>query len=1098
MSDEKIPAFREFCNDIYSKIIESSDLLDADEIFLNGDRFNYSIRPTDYDPATNTYATRTYVPQDDPYAVHRYVIDFDISSILQEELIKQFLPEYTEYFYDINRYSTVTATELNQLKDLLVKRSSFTNQFKGTKTAIEFVLSIFANAMGNYLISADPDPYHNFIYRVSTDLDRSLWLKDVKPVIHPNGWGDKYILIVPDHPDYVQLRGEAEIAADITSKPPCYAYLDAATDWKRLIQPDGLAKVDDYHTHYRFPFTIGWYHETLNYIDSVRVELMRPGSFNVEIDRTGLGTTFNLEYQNGGVALEYIWDVYSHGVLVKTDHTFGPSWSFSVSDDTPYSVELTLVRGSWRMTVGPVILGALGKSGMSTPRPAADSFATLQVEETRNTPFEMVSVDNGDDHHRLPFKDAMYEGTVSSDWMNELMNVYYDLDLAEETTWKINRVYFEGPELADRYEWTVSKNNSLLMVKDTTGPELIINTLENETNPAWTGYTSGWEVHLTIWYGNQSKHVGFVTFGILPDIVPPASFIFSGKPTALTNSTTATFTPGENDDTFEYKWKLDNGVWSAPIERVGGVFPVLTFAGLSEGSHTLYYQASDEAGNWSETWSYTWTIDITAPVVTLVTDFGDYANHTTATIDVNGAVDAVDYDYRVDGGAWSARRSFALDIVINSITEGSHTVDVRGYDAAGNTATVSKTWTVDRTAPVVDVTSGFPAVSPTNQQDYTFTVGGGGATQYQYKFDSDPWSGWIDVATPIVLTNLYDGTHTLLLKGKDAAGNEQGTATTRTWVMESSRLESDRVITNTSNNSEMLISGDFFVQALQNGAGIMFTDKNDVTAPVQYKGLTPSLYFNMTNGYRYDADGNHLYVLGYGQNYFATIKELHLHKLDGSNLNTVLSTLTLPYPATGTGLAVSSLNAVFINGNFIYVFATSDTVYKINKTTFTIDSTITLASPINQTHLYACNVGNIMYTVRQGAQQQINRWDLDTGAFLGTTGSYGRNISHMTYDAANGKIVTNTSIIDPSTMVGVYIVPNVRYVVLVPTYYFAVTSEAFTTPLFIEKRLQTGPQTLVQTITINTQNAISSGVYDPSTNRFWTINQTQHLLVINS
>ena len=1100
MSDEKIPAFREFCNDLYGKILESSKIVDVDEIFVNGDQFNFSLRPTDYDPTTKEYATRTYVPNDDPFAIHRYVIDFDISSILQENVIKQFLPEYAEYFSDINRFSPITAEELAQLKDILVKRSSFSNQFKGTKTAIEFVLSIFANAMGRYLISADPDPYHNFVYRISTDLSRDLWLKDVKPIVHPNGWGDRYILIVPDHPDYVQLRGEAEIAESIAHTPACFSYLTAGMAWDRLIHNDALARIDDYHTHYKFGFHPYAYFEPLNYLDSVRIELMRPGSFGVTIDRTSGDSVYTLTYNNPGVALEYVWTVYRYGVIVKEQHTFGPTFSFTSVDDSPFEVEVTLKRDDWTMTVGPWTLGVFNQPGLSTPENPAHSYANLTTEERRNQCFEMVNADNGDDHHTLRYHDSAYDGDMTDGWMSEPMTVLYDTDLALASNYQTNRVFYDGPEMVDQYIWSIEKNGHPLQILTTGSPEVIIATSEWETEPetvlgsqTWphAGTKSGWTVTLTIKAGTVEQVVGSVTFGTMPDITAPSSFDFLGKPASQTNNTTATFTIGPNPDVAQYRWKLDNGTWSAPVERVGSVWDNLVLPSLGEGSHTLYYKATDSAGNWSVEWSYTWTVDTTAPIVTIVTSFGSVANHTNATLNVDSSSgDAVDYDYRVDGGAWSARRSFALDIVINSITEGSHTVEARGYDGAGNTATVSKTWTVDRTAPVVDITAGFPAVSPTNAQDYVFTVGGGGATEYQYRFDGGTWSAWTPIATPITLTNLYDGTHTINLLGRDEAGNTQVTMTTRTWVMESSRLEAV-IPASLDYGSEFVITPTEIVKPGLDGSVYLF-NRNNLTTPVRGFNYTPFAYSRGVLGIKYDEVRNKFYILSSASSFMGN-PTYRLHEVDATTLvQTKIITV-----ATNVLNKFTGYGSIWSTNDYVYVPTSKTTIAKYDKNTFTLQNTVTLSSTPPDDVISSINKDNIVYLVSWYYSATLSSYNLDTGALIASVGIGSYPGVNAVYDPTLDRIILSTGLYDPVTLSRTFSTPiSARVACVVPGYMFIVELPYYNNPLQFKKfRLSDGA--LVQTITINTMNTVGTAIYDSFENRFWTYQSTGNLIVIN-
>ncbi|HEX2749890.1 MAG TPA: CotH kinase family protein, partial [Verrucomicrobiales bacterium] len=85
-----------------------------------------------------------------------------------------------------------------------------------------------------------------------------------------------------------------------------------------------------------------------------------------------------------------------------------------------------------------------------------------------------------------------------------------------------------------------------------------------------------------------------------------AGCYFENVPAALTPETSAAITIG-GPGIFSYKWRLDAGTWSAPVEIAPGVFPrtgatvrkaILTIPVLADGAHTLEVLGQDFAGNW--------------------------------------------------------------------------------------------------------------------------------------------------------------------------------------------------------------------------------------------------------------------------------------------------------------------------------------------------------------------------------------------------------------------------------------------------------------------------------------------------------------------
>jgi hypothetical protein len=96
--------------------------------------------------------------------------------------------------------------------------------------------------------------------------------------------------------------------------------------------------------------------------------------------------------------------------------------------------------------------------------------------------------------------------------------------------------------------------------------------------------------------------------------------------------------------------------------------------------------------------------DNTAPVSSIDSGPDDPTNSTGATFTFSGtdnhsAAGDLTFECRLDAGGYASCTS---PHALAGLAEGSHTLDVRATDEAGNTeATASHTWTVDLTAPVI-------------------------------------------------------------------------------------------------------------------------------------------------------------------------------------------------------------------------------------------------------------------------------------------------------------------------------------------------------------------------------------------------------------
>lgn len=139
--------------------------------------------------------------------------------------------------------------------------------------------------------------------------------------------------------------------------------------------------------------------------------------------------------------------------------------------------------------------------------------------------------------------------------------------------------------------------------------------------------------------------------------------------------------------------KVDGGAWST--DRTAAQ---VVFLGLSQGEHTLWVRAIDNAGNIAVT-SVTVKIDSVAPVIENWTsgtgvqvggpidfEFSEAMNTTSVTFAISGGVTGT-----VTWSGQNARFTPTADLAYNT----TYTVTVTGKDIAGNS--MSKTWTFTTT-----------------------------------------------------------------------------------------------------------------------------------------------------------------------------------------------------------------------------------------------------------------------------------------------------------------------------------------------------------------------------------------------------------------
>ncbi|HEC35830.1 MAG TPA: hypothetical protein ENI39_04775, partial [Anaerolineae bacterium] len=145
-------------------------------------------------------------------------------------------------------------------------------------------------------------------------------------------------------------------------------------------------------------------------------------------------------------------------------------------------------------------------------------------------------------------------------------------------------------------------------------------------------------------------------------------------------------------------YRIDGGSWQA----YGGPFTV-----SGDGTHTVEYRSTDNAGNVEATQTLTVRIDTVPPSTTASADCSTPGNGgwcrgpvdvTFSASDAGSGVDAT--QYRIDGGSWQA---YFGPFIIS--TDGDHTVEFYSVDVAGNQETAGSVQVlIDATPPATTAT----------------------------------------------------------------------------------------------------------------------------------------------------------------------------------------------------------------------------------------------------------------------------------------------------------------------------------------------------------------------------------------------------------
>ncbi|PTL79951.1 Ig-like domain-containing protein [Vitiosangium sp. GDMCC 1.1324] len=196
--------------------------------------------------------------------------------------------------------------------------------------------------------------------------------------------------------------------------------------------------------------------------------------------------------------------------------------------------------------------------------------------------------------------------------------------------------------------------------------------------------------------------------------------------------------------------------------------------GLGDGPHTVKATATDAAGNTSpESAARNFSVDTGAPDTSFAATPPSLSNSSSATFDFSSNETGVTYECRLDGA--TTFTACTDPQTFTGLADGSHTLNVRARDAAGNVdaTPASYSWTVDTLAPAAPVVTSpaatvdtlTPVISGTAEPHSTVTVIIDGVPVGTVKADgSGNWS-----YTPT--TPLAAGPHSVTVTATDAAGN---------------------------------------------------------------------------------------------------------------------------------------------------------------------------------------------------------------------------------------------------------------------------------------------------------------------------------------
>ncbi len=120
----------------------------------------------------------------------------------------------------------------------------------------------------------------------------------------------------------------------------------------------------------------------------------------------------------------------------------------------------------------------------------------------------------------------------------------------------------------------------------------------------------------------------------------------------------------------------------------------------------------------------------------------------------------------------------------STVADGSHTLGASATDRAGNPRTVTRVVIIDNTPPDTTITGGPSGEIAVAIATFSFTgidnLTPAGGLAFGWRLDGGAWTAFSD-ATTAALSGLTEGAHTLEVKARDLAGNDDPTPAARTF-----------------------------------------------------------------------------------------------------------------------------------------------------------------------------------------------------------------------------------------------------------------------------------------------------------------------------
>jgi hypothetical protein len=253
------------------------------------------------------------------------------------------------------------------------------------------------------------------------------------------------------------------------------------------------------------------------------------------------------------------------------------------------------------------------------------------------------------------------------------------------------------------------------------------------------------------------------------DATAPDTLIDSAPP-AVTRDAVAAFTFSASDFAATYECSLDGSAYaSCPKD--------FTTSALTEGAHTLAVRAKDVLGNVDPTpATHAWTLDLSPPDTVIAAQPSNPSASALGDFEFTSPDGGVRFECRVDGGAFA---SCSPEFTTLPLAEGTHTLEARAIDAAGNVdpSPASYTWLIDTLGPDTVITEAPEDPTADRTGNFSFSSPDGGV-RFECSLDGGAFAACAATwATPV----LSAGLHSLSVRAVDALDVADASPATYVW-----------------------------------------------------------------------------------------------------------------------------------------------------------------------------------------------------------------------------------------------------------------------------------------------------------------------------